>query len=122
MHHSGIFQTSLAYNYLDTKSRQLNRAFRLSPRHQLTWNGWASWQQWQFHIQNTHWYRVIDVSLNQAVDLEDWQQWNFFLSYETEGKTQYQLGLINAFNEGKQLTLNYPEPQRKYWLQIRQRF
>ncbi|MEM7647195.1 MAG: TonB-dependent receptor, partial [Pseudomonadota bacterium] len=117
-----LVKASLAYNYLDTKSRQLSRSFRLSPRHQLTLNAWHNFGHFDLQIQNTHWYRVIDVNLNQAVELEDWQQWNFFISRQLFQKTHLQIGLINAFNEGKQLTINYPEPQRKYWVQVRQRF
>ncbi len=119
---SGWVRPQLVYNYLDSKSRELNRPFRLSPRHQITLGTNLVFSNFQLQIQNTHWYDTIDVGLNQSVALEDWQQWNFFLHLLSKRSFRVSLGLINAFNEGKQLTLNYPEPQRKYWIQIHQSF
>ncbi len=118
----GWVRPEASYNYLDTRSRDLNRPFRLSPRHQINIGSSFLFSSFQFQIQNTHWYDSIDVSLNQAVPLQDWQQWNLFFHYMDSEKFRVSLGLINAFNQGKQLTLNYPEPQRKYWLQIHQSF
>ena len=117
-----LYSLGLIYNFLETKSRQQQRAFRLSPRHQITLQGALQLKNVSLQMQNTHWYKTIDVFANQPVELEDWQQWNFFMFFKVSSSTHIQLGLVNAFNEGKQLTLNYPEPQRKYWLQIKQLF
>ncbi len=110
------------YNYLETQNRQLDRPFRLSPKHQISWSVTKQWDSFQLQIQNTHWYEAFDISNNQAVELEDWQQWNFFLFTQITSNAQVNLGLVNAFNEGKVLALNYPEPQRKYWLQLKYQF
>ncbi len=116
------YDLRLSYNFLDTQSRREQRAFRLSPRHQITWSATLKRKVWNFQIQNTHWYNVIDLNQNQVAPLEDWQQWNFLAHIFVNKKLRMGIGLINAFNENKELTLNYPEPQRKYWLQIHQEF
>ncbi len=119
---AGWIQPELTYNYLDSKSRELNRPFRLSPRHQITLGSTFVFPSFQLQVQNTHWYDTVDVAMNQAVPLEDWQQWNVFAHLLGDHDARISLGLINAFNEGKQLTLSYPEPQRQYWIQIHQGF
>ncbi len=114
----GSLTGELNYNFLETENRQLKRPFRLSPKHQLSWSLTKNWSRFQFQVQNTHWYGTFDVQGNQSVPLEDWQQWNFFVFYQINSNIQINTGLINAFNQGKLLALNYPEPQRKYWLQF----
>ena len=120
--HWAFLKFDMNYNYLDTKNRSENRSFRISPRHQLALNGSYDWKNYLFQVQNIHWYKAFDVIGNQAVELEDWQQWNFYIHWQALKKTRVSLGLVNAFNEAKELTLNYPEPQRKYWIQLQQRF
>jgi outer membrane receptor protein involved in Fe transport len=112
------FNGMISYNYLDTKNKTDGGVFRLSPRHQFSLNGKYDFKSIQLEVQNTLWSRYYDISNNQNVRLEDWQQWNFLLHVNLIKNMSMSLGLINAFNQGKELTLNYPEPQRKYWLQI----
>lgn len=117
-------QAYVRYNFLDTKNRSTGQAFRLSPRHQITLGGYYKAPGFDIEAQNTHWYDTLDLDFvsNQNVDLEDWQQWNFFVHTNPMKSLRVSFGLINAFNEGKELTLNYPEPQRKYWLKARYQF
>jgi outer membrane cobalamin receptor len=112
----------LIYNFLETRSRQQQRPFRLSPRHQITAEVGYRWRSLNIEIQNTHWYDYGDLSLNQFVELEDWQQWNIILSYPVFKGGFVTFGIVNAFNEGKQLTVNYPEPQRQYFMRLHQKF
>lgn len=109
--------SSISYNFLDTKNHSTGYVFRLSPKHQLNISLLYKMDPLQFEVQNTHWYDYYDLSFNQNVRLDDWQQWNFLIHLVNNTHSRISLGLVNAFNEGKELTVFYPEPQRKYWLQ-----
>lgn len=116
------FSAYLNYNFLDTKNKKTGDSFRLSPQHQISWGTTYKLSSLSFEIQNTHWYKFSDISNNQNVRLDDWQQWNFLVHTPLSTQLHLSFGLINAFDESKELTLNYPEPQRKYWLQLRYKF
>lgn len=111
----------LSYNFLETRKKSNGEPFRLSPRHQLSWAFDYNFGLFKAEMQNVHWYKFYDVntSNSQTEALDNWQQWNFFIHSKSFSGFSLSLGLINAFNEGKELTLFYPEPQRKYWLQAR---
>ncbi len=110
------YKPYLRYNYLETREDRTGSPFRLSPRHQLTFGSQREFRRFTFEWQNTHWYKNYDWINNQPVKLKDWQQWNFFIHTSIAKNTKLSLGLINAFNEAKELSRFYPEPQRRYWL------
>lgn len=119
---SAFWDLVFSYNHLKTHNQSYDRPFRLSPQDQLTFTNVFKWKSLHLQVQNTHWYKTYDIYNNEVVALPDWQQWNFFLNLWLSPKTRLGFGLINAFNASKQLTFNYPEPQRKYWLQIHKQF
>ncbi len=110
------------YNFLETKEALTGSPFRLSPRHQLSLGSEHRLNNFVFEWQNIHWMKNFDRINNQALELKDWQQWNFLLHLEIAKNTRLSLGLINAFNEAKELSRFYPEPQRRYWLSLQHIF
>ena len=112
-----FLKLQLNYNFLETRKNATGRVFRLSPRHQISWNGIYGFGSLNLEVQNIHRYRSFDVIQNKSVPLENWQQWNLLLHSQAWKNLKISLGLINVFNRRKELSLNYPEPQRRYWFQ-----
>ncbi len=113
----------LRYNFLDTENKRTGHVFRLSPRQQLTWGGSVALStETLLEVQNTYWFENYDIVNNQEVRLKDWNQWNFYISKQLSEGLNLRLGLVNAFDSQRELSLNYPEPGRRYWLQIHYRF
>lgn len=116
------FRPFLNYNFLETRDNNTGSPFRLSPRHQLSWGSELDWNLWTFEWQNIHWYSTYDGLGDPLTKLPDWQQWNFLLKYRASNNWLLHGGVLNAFNVTKELTLGYPEPQRRYWLQVTYQF
>lgn len=116
------FYSGINYNFLHTKNGSTGNAFRLSPTHQVNLSMIYKFTRVHLEVQNTRWYDFYDIAMNQNVRMNDWQQWNFLVHLLQKQRWRFSLGLINAFNEGKELTVYYPEPQRKYWLQLNYSF
>ncbi len=114
----GPLTLQLNYNFLETRKKSTGQAFRLSPRHQISWNGIYKFGPVDLEVQNIHRYKIFDVIQNKNIPLEDWQQWNCLLHSQIWKNLKISLGLINIFNQRKELSFNYPEPQRRYWLQM----
>ena len=119
----GPLKTHLNYNFLETRKRSTGWAFRLSPRHQISWGGFYRFRNMELEIRNIHWYKTFDIYNNKNIELGDWQDWNLLLhGHFLRKKIKLSLGLINAFDQAKQLSLYYPEPQRRFWLQLSLKF
>ncbi|MCJ8275228.1 MAG: TonB-dependent receptor, partial [Bdellovibrionales bacterium] len=114
-----VIENYYRYNYLDTNNDQTGMDFRLSPRQQMTWGLIYSSRWARFEAQNSYWQDYYDGSSAALTKLDNWSQWNFYIHSPSWHKFNVSLGLINAFNQAKELTLNYPEPQRRYWMQVR---
>ncbi len=114
----GPLTVELNYNFLETRKKSTGQAFRLSPRHQISWGGVYKFNVLDMELRNVHWYKNSDVSHNENIELDDWQQWNLLVHSRFWKNLKISLGLINVFNEKKTLSFNYPEPQRRYWLQM----
>ena len=114
----GPLKLQLNYNFLETRKNLTGQAFRLSPRHQISWGGVYEFSALDLEVRNIHWYKNFDVSHNKNIQLEDWQQWNLLIHNKFWKNLKISLGLINIFNQRKELGFNYPEPQRRYWLQM----
>lgn len=111
------------YNFLDTDNKRTGHVFRLSPRQQLTWGGSVSiLTKTSLEVQNTYWFENFDIVNKQEVRLKDWNQWNVYISKRLSDALSLRLGLVNAFDTQRELSLDYPEPGRRYWLQIRYHF
>jgi outer membrane receptor protein involved in Fe transport len=106
------------YNFLDTRNQQNLQPFRLSPRHQFAVGlDKRVAGKVYFETQNVQWLSNHDIINNQVVKLRDWSQWNFFLRWQLQKNMGLRVGLVNAFDEQRELSLNYPEPGRRYWMQ-----
>jgi len=113
----------LRYNFLDTENKRTGHVFRLSPRQQLTWGGsFSLGAKTSLEAQNTYWYENFDIVSNQEVRLKDWDQWNVFIHKSLSENLNLRVGLVNVFDTQRELSLNYPEPGRRYWLQVRYHF
>ena len=112
------FENYYKYNYLETENITTGGPLRLSPKHQTTWGLFYTLGNFKLEAQNSFWHEYYDGSSTSPTRMDDWSQWNFFLHRINLNSLSFTIGVLNAFNEGKELTLNYPEPQRRYWAQI----
>lgn len=118
----GPWENYYKYNYLDAKNTQNNSPFMLSPKHQITWGLNHYIGPFKLEAQNTLWDNYYDGSSVAPTKMENWSQWNFLVHGYGFNSFNFSFGLINAFNQSKELTLNYPEPQRSFWGQVTYKF
>jgi|GEM_PF-2418324 len=120
----GPWVFDVSYNYLKTKNQSLNNdPFRLSPEHQLSATLTHFIGPFGVKLQNVVWNKTFDRNLaGELQPLPSWSQWNVeFFSYAFQN-FNFNFGITNIFDVSKQLTLNYPEPQKRYWAQFRYAF
>lgn len=110
------------YNHLRTRNSG-GQTFLFSPTHQWTWV--VKHFIGPFHLQLDYqsWSDFYDQDLQQnRVRLPDWSQWNISFGSYAFRQLNFVVGVENIFNTPRQLTLGYPEPQRRYWLHMRYKF
>ena len=118
----GPWEASLQYNYLKAKSKETGDPFRLSPVHQFSFGLSHFIGPFRLELQNTHWNEFYDITFAGPTRLNDWNQWNFLIHSYGFSNLNFSVGILNAFNQAKELTRYYPEPQRRYWAQVRWSF
>ena len=110
------------YNYLKTIS-QVGEPFRLAPEHQWTARLDHYIGPFVLQIKHTLWHNFYDRGFDGLLKkLPQWQHWGLALESFAFQNGNLSLGVDNVFAASSQLTLNYPEPERRYWLQIRREF
>lgn len=117
----GPWEFFLSYSFLEAKNKKTKQPFLLSPKHQLTWGFFHFIGPVKIEVENSFWKNYYDTDpfqQNQLVRLEDWSQWNLLLHSFGFRHLNFSIGVLNIFNENKEFTLNYPEPQRRYWAQV----
>jgi outer membrane cobalamin receptor len=97
-----------------------NSPLLLSPNNQFFAALTYQKQRWSFTAQHTHWSSFYDFNFNtaQKVKLPEWDGTDLLISFRTQRKVSVSLGLFNIFDHARQLSFDFPEPQRRVFLSL----
>ncbi len=110
-------------SYLNSQNTTLNRPLLFSPQTQISAFLEKQLSHWNIKIQDTTWSSYFDLnSSNNLVSLGPWTTVDVFMSYSLSSCLRLQLAVLNIFDQARELSLNYPEPQRSYKLMIAGQF
>lgn len=110
-----VWLLSLSYNYLDAKNETVNEPLRLSPHHQLAVSVAQQLGPVLIELRDTYWSEFADrdPASGALVTLPSWTTVD--LEFRSVGLTDWEVraGVLNVFDRPRELTLGYPEPQRR---------
>lgn len=114
----GPWVLSVSYNLMDARNNDTGEPLRLAPKNQL--NARLSLQLGPFimEIEDTYWSSYFDRTVpgNELKELPAWNIVDF--NVRTLGLSDWEVkgGVLNIFDVPRELTLGYPEPQRRFYI------
>jgi outer membrane cobalamin receptor len=113
-----IWMVSVNYSYLDAKNLTANEPLRLSPSHQASLSLAQLFGPILIEAKETLWSSFYDRDPSSGLlkELPSWQ--TFDLSMRTLALTRWEFraGALNLFDQSRELTYGYPEPQRRFYV------
>lgn len=98
-----------------------NRQFRdtpvvLSPQWQFRAEVSKQLQKLTLTLRDTHWTRYFDRSLTSGslVELSGWNVLDFIAKFQFSEKMSGKFSVLNIFDQSRELSIGYPEPQRSF--------
>lgn len=76
--------------------------------------------QWTMTAQHTLWSSFFDTDFNtgQRVRLNSWEGTDMLFAYSARKDLSLGLGVFNIFDNSRQLSFDFPEPQRRLFLSL----
>jgi outer membrane receptor protein involved in Fe transport len=110
----------LSMSYLNNILIDTNSPVPLSPRVQASVHGSQTFGLITGTLQDTYWSDYYDISTSTGglVDLYSWNTLDLFLSAQVMKNITAKIAVLNILNQPRELTLNYPEPQRSFQVMI----
>ncbi|MES2855017.1 MAG: TonB-dependent receptor [Bdellovibrionota bacterium] len=112
-----IWTTSIAYGYLDSRNTTLGEPLRLSPNHQVSFTVGQQLGPVVIELKETIWSPYFDrhPTTNLLTELSGWESLD--LTFRTVALTDWEFsgGVVNILDEARELTIGYPESQRRYF-------
>lgn len=115
-----IWSLSISYNYLESENQDTREPLRLAPDHQLSLSLSQQLGPIIIEVQNTAWSPFYDRQ-PESNTLKKIRGWNTFdLTARTIGLSDWEVqgGVLNLFDEPRELTLGFPEPQRRFFASV----
>lgn len=113
-----IWMLSLGYNYLDAENETSNEPLRLAPRNQAVATLAQLIGPLLLEARGTYWSTFYDrdPTSGSLRALPSWTTFDF--TARTLALTDWEIkaGVMNLFNQNRELTLGYPEPQRRFFV------
>ena len=113
-----VWTFNIGYNLMDARNVTDDEPLRLSPKNQVTLSIAQQLGPVVIEAKETIWsaYYDRDPNSNELVELPGWE--TFDLTFRTLAITDWEFngGIINVFDEPRELTIGYPEPQRRYFI------
>jgi vitamin B12 transporter len=110
------WQAHLSHTYMIARETPSNVRLRFSPEHQT----FASLhllvaQKQTLTLQHSVWSPLVDLDFinNRNVRLTDWSSTDVLWMYRWRDERSLQMGVYNLWNQRRELTYGYPEPQRR---------
>ena len=114
-----VWMASFGYNYLESKNTTANEPLRLSPKHQAVATLAQLFGPFLIEAKETLWSSFFDRDAAGALtELPAWK--TFDLTFRTLAFTDWEFrgGVLNLFDQSRELTFGYPEPQRRFFLEV----
>ncbi len=113
----------LALSYLKTEDQNKN-PLTMSPENQLTFSIGRSLGPVKVDIVDTYWtaYYDKDFVTGRYISLGPWNTVDILLASYGLNPWTISAGVLNMFDTPREFTLDYPEPQRRYYLSLARDF
>jgi outer membrane receptor protein involved in Fe transport len=113
-----VWTIGVGYGFLEARNQTLDEPLRLSPKHQGSLSISQQIGPVVIEAKETVWSSYFDrhPTTNLLTEMPGWE--TFDLTFRTLALTDWELsgGVVNAFNESRELTIGYPESQRRVFL------
>lgn len=118
LHPNWIIKTQ--HSLLKTRDKNTQNELPFSPQHQSFASLSFQKNKWSSTLQHSVWSSFLDTDFNTGnlVRLPQWNGTDWFLSYKLNTKTSTHLGVFNIFDNPRQLSFDFPEPQRRFFVNI----
>lgn len=107
-----------AYAYLDAKNEDTGEPLRLSPRHQSTLSAAHLLSRAVAELKHTLWSSFHDrhPQTNKLQELPSWTSWDLEIRSRNLEDWELRAGVANLFDTHRELTMGYPEAQRRFYV------
>lgn len=111
------------YAYLKTENEKTRQPLILSPENTVAGTLQYRWAFLVFELKDTYWSKSYDLNLaGSMTELPEWNIVDFALRTFALERWTIEMNVQNIFDRPRELTLNYPEPQRRYGVSLEHRF
>lgn len=114
--HQPRWQAQLSHTYMIARETPSNERLRFSPEHQTFASvSYLLTAQQTLTLQQSVWSPIVDLDFinNQNVRLTDWSSTDVLWMHRWRNERSIQIGVYNLWNQRRELTYGYPEPQRR---------
>ena len=115
-----IWTASVGYSYMEARNESTHEPLRLSPNHQLVVTVSQQLGPLVMELQETDWssYRDREYSSNTMKVIAGWHKFDFNLRTLAFTSWEIKAGILNLFDQPRELTWGYPESQRRFYLSV----
>jgi outer membrane receptor for ferrienterochelin and colicin len=117
--------SQLSHTYMLARELPPRTPLRFSPEHQSFFSfNYLLDQKRSLTLQQTLWSSIWDLDFinNRNTRLPSWSSTDILLSQKINTLSSLQLGIYNLFNQRREMTFGYPEPQRRAALALEMTF
>lgn len=114
----------LGYSSLIARERATRAALLFSPKHQVFTSLTYQRERWSAVLQQTMWSSFQDLNFTTGMQtrMDPWQSTDVLLFAKLTDKITGSFGVYNVFDNERELTFGYPEPQRRTALALEYSF
>lgn len=114
------WQLRLNHTLMSAREKTQQTPLPFSPDNQSFASLSYSHKDWSLTAQQTVWSSFYDTDFNsgQVVRMSSWQGTDFLVSRRLHQELSIGIGVFNVFDHPRQLTFDFPEPQRRFFLNL----
>lgn len=108
------------HSLISTQDTSTNTSLPFAPNNQSFGSISYKNKKWIFTGQHTLWSSFLDTDFNTGnlTRIKEWQGTDFLVSYQAHKKFSMGLAAFNIFDKPRQLSYDFPEPQRRLFLNL----
>lgn len=114
------WQLQMSHTLLSARELPSRNPLQFSPENQSFLSVTYRRSSWNATLQHTLWSSFYDTDFNaaQVVRMAPWQGTDVLLFRKFANEVSLGIGAFNIFNNPRQLTFDFPEPQRRFTLNL----
>lgn len=119
------WKTHLSHTYMLARESATRTPLRFSPEHQTFMSFSAQIKKsYEITLQQSLWSAIWDLNFTngQNIKLAPWSSTDILFSYKWNNALSVQAGVYNLFDQRRELSFGYPEPQRRAALAAEMKF